>query len=40
MNEDCYGDGWLVAVRVESSDDYAALLDAEAYRQHVTEIKR
>ncbi|UCE87170.1 MAG: glycine cleavage system protein GcvH [Deltaproteobacteria bacterium] len=40
VNEDCYGDGWLVAVGVESSDEYEALLDAEAYRQHLAETKR
>lgn len=35
VNEDCYGDGWLVVVNVsEGLDD---LLDPAAYAQHVKE---
>ena len=40
VNEDCYGDGWLVALSIETPDDYEQLLDAKAYRKHLTEIKR
>lgn len=35
LNEDCYGDGWIVAVRPDSEEP--ALLDAAAYRKHVEE---
>jgi glycine cleavage system H protein len=34
VNEDCYGDGWLVAVAGELDD---SLLDAATYRRHVEE---
>jgi glycine cleavage system H protein len=40
VNEDCYGDGWLVALRTETPDEFEQLLDAKAYRKHLTEIKR
>ncbi len=33
VNEDPYGNGWLVRVRVSDADEIAALLDADAYRQ-------
>jgi glycine cleavage system H protein len=35
VNTDCYGDGWMIAVRVEDDDELASLLDAKAYRKHV-----
>ena len=35
VNDDCYGDGWMIAVRVEEEDELASLLDAKAYRKHV-----
>lgn len=35
VNEDCYGDGWLVAVAGDLDAD--SLLDAAAYRRHVEE---
>jgi glycine cleavage system H protein len=35
VNADCYGAGWLVAVRVESPDQVDALLDAAAYKAHI-----
>jgi glycine cleavage system H protein len=35
VNEDCYGDGWILAVRLFEEGDYEALLDAEAYGKHV-----
>jgi glycine cleavage system H protein len=33
INEDPYGDGWLVKVRVSDSGEVDDLLDAEAYKQ-------
>lgn len=32
LNEDPYGDGWILEVEVLSTDEYAAMLDADAYR--------
>jgi glycine cleavage system H protein len=37
VNEDCYGDGWMVALNVPNSKDFDALLSADAYRRHVDE---
>jgi glycine cleavage system H protein len=37
VNEDPYGDGWLVRVRVSDSSEIDALLDAEAYRALLAE---
>jgi glycine cleavage system H protein len=39
VNEDCYGDGWMVAIALDSPDDYAKLLDAKSYDQHLVETK-
>lgn len=33
LNEDPYGDGWLFEIEVTSTDDYAEMLDADAYRK-------
>ena len=35
VNESCYGDGWILAIRVDSSEEFEALLDADAYRKYV-----
>ena len=35
VNEDCYGDGWIVVIAVEDEQEYAGLLDADAYRAFV-----
>ena len=37
VNEDPYGKGWMVAIRLSDSDELAALLDAAAYRLHCEE---
>jgi len=37
VNEDCYGDGWLIAVAVSDDADLSEHLDAAAYRRHVEE---
>jgi glycine cleavage system H protein len=37
VNEDPYGDGWLIRIRVSDATEADALLDAEAYRAHVAE---
>ncbi|MEN9968953.1 MAG: hypothetical protein RI948_362 [Bacteroidota bacterium] len=35
VNNDPYGAGWMVKVRVSDASEFAALLDAEAYAQEV-----
>ena len=37
-NEDPYGEGWLVLIRLEDPAELDALLDAEAYRKLVAEL--
>ncbi len=37
VNESCYGDGWLCAIRPSDNDELATLLDARAYRTHIDE---
>ena len=37
VNEDPYGNGWLVRIRVSEAGEVDALLDAEAYRQVLAE---
>ena len=37
VNEDCYGDGWIVAIMPSEPEEANALLDAQAYRKHVEE---
>ncbi|HYB13674.1 MAG TPA: glycine cleavage system protein GcvH [Myxococcota bacterium] len=39
VNEDCYGDGWMLTIEVEDSTEYDALLEASAYRRHIAERK-
>ena len=35
VNEDCYGDGWMIAIAISSEDELDSLMDVPAYRQHV-----
>jgi glycine cleavage system H protein len=37
INEDPYGDGWLVRIRLADASEADALLDAAAYTAHVAE---
>jgi glycine cleavage system H protein len=37
VNEDCYGDGWMIVIEVNDEADVAALLDAAAYQAHIEE---
>ena len=37
MNEDPYGEGWLIRIRLGDPSEVDALLDAEAYKQVVAE---
>ncbi len=35
VNEDCYGEGWLIAIDPSEPGEVSRLLGAAAYRQHV-----
>jgi len=37
VNDDPYGEGWLVRIRVSHPAEVNALMDADAYRAHVAE---
>ena len=38
VNEDCWEQGWMVAIQPQPGDqDFAELLDPEAYRSHLAE---
>jgi glycine cleavage system H protein len=35
VNEDPYGDGWLVKIKLSDPSEADSLMDAAAYRQHI-----
>jgi glycine cleavage system H protein len=37
VNEDPYGEGWLVRIRIGDASELDALMNADAYRAHVAE---
>jgi glycine cleavage system H protein len=37
VNEDCYADGWMIAIELSDPSEIDGLLDAGRYRQHVEE---
>ena len=37
VNDDPYGEGWLVRIRMSDPSEVGTLMDAEAYRAHVAE---
>ena len=37
VNADPYGEGWLIRIRMSDPGQVDALMDAQAYRAHVTE---
>ena len=37
INDDPYGEGWLVRIRVADAGELDALLDVDAYKAHVAE---
>ena len=37
INDDPYGDGWLVRIRMADAGEVEALLDADAYKAHVAD---
>ena len=36
INEDCYGDGWIIKVKLTAPDQVDGLMDAEAYESLVS----
>ena len=39
VNEDCYGDGWMIAIAMTDASELEQLLDAKGYEQHVAQRK-
>ena len=37
VNEDPYGEGWLMRIRISDAAEADALMDSEAYRAHVAD---
>ena len=37
VNEDCYGEGWLVRVRMTAPGELGELMDADAYKKFLDE---
>ncbi|MEY3219438.1 MAG: hypothetical protein RIT27_795 [Pseudomonadota bacterium] len=37
VNDDPYGNGWLVRIKIENTSEINALLDAAAYQKFITE---
>jgi glycine cleavage system H protein len=37
VNQDPYGDGWMIRFTPASADEFADLMDAQAYEAHVAE---
>ena len=37
VNDDPYGEGWLIRIRLSDPSEVEALMDADAYRAHVAE---
>jgi glycine cleavage system H protein len=37
INDDPYGGGWLIRIRMSDASEAGALMDAESYRAHVAE---
>jgi len=37
INEDCYGDGWLIRVRMTAPGELGDLMDADAYKKFLDE---
>ena len=37
VNDDCYGDGWMIKVKVDSLSEVDALMDADDYEAFLAE---
>lgn len=38
INQDCYGDGWMVRMKPSNSGELEELLSAEEYQSHIDEL--
>ena len=38
VNEDCFGEGWMLEIELADSDEVEGLLDAAAYKAHLDSI--
>lgn len=39
VNEDCYGDAWMISIEIENPSELEELLDAAGYTAYVSERK-
>ncbi len=37
INEECYGAGWIIKIKLSNRDELGLLLDADSYRKRVSE---
>jgi glycine cleavage system H protein len=37
VNSDPYGEGWMIRIRLDDAGEVDALMDADAYREHIGE---
>ena len=37
VNEDCYGDGWMITIEPSDTGELESLLDSAGYAQHIKE---
>ncbi|MEE9117172.1 MAG: glycine cleavage system protein GcvH [Calditrichia bacterium] len=35
INKDPYGEGWMIKIKVESTEEYDSLMDATSYQEHI-----
>ena len=38
INQDCYGDGWMVRMKLTNREELKGLLSAEDYQFHIDEL--
>jgi len=38
VNDDPYGEGWLVKIRLTDTGELAQLLDVDAYKRHLADL--
>lgn len=39
INEDCYGDGWLIQIEMANSDEKEDLLSADEYEDYLSQLE-
>lgn len=35
INKDPYGEGWMIKIKIESTEEYDSLMDSAAYEKHI-----